>query len=115
MRLKLGYACGNFMYSGSRELLTSNFSADLRDFYDRMAEYRELRPLDPTVALTEDENEQMNLWVTPLWDELNRWTLKFAMGQADIDDDWDAFVAALEAQNLQNVLDKVNEVYQASK
>jgi putative aldouronate transport system substrate-binding protein len=115
MRLKLGYACGNFMYSGSRELLTSNFSAELRDFYDRMAEYRELRPLDPTVALTEDENEQMNLWVTPLWDELNRWTLKFAMGQADIDDDWDSFVAALEAQNLQNVLDKVNEVYQASK
>jgi putative aldouronate transport system substrate-binding protein len=80
-----------------------------------MAEYRELRPLDPTVALTEDENEQMNLWVTPLWDTLNTWTQKFAMGQADIDDDWDTYVAALEAQNLQNVVDKVNEVYQASK
>ena len=35
LREELGYACGNFMYSGNTELLTSNFSEDLRDFYDR--------------------------------------------------------------------------------
>jgi hypothetical protein len=46
---------------------------------------------------------------------MNTWTLKFAMGQADIDADWDTYVASLNAQNAQSVVDKVNEVYQASK
>lgn len=112
MREKYGFACGNFMYSGSTELLTSNFSADLREFYDRQNSYRDLKPLDPAISLSEDDQEQMNLWATPLFDTENTWTLKFAMGQADIDADWDQYVAELEAQNAQNVLDMYNEYYQ---
>ena len=52
MREELGFACGNYMYGGNTELLTSNFSPDLQDFYDRQGEYRELRPLDPTSPST---------------------------------------------------------------
>ena len=115
MREELGYACGNFMYSGNAKLLTSNFSADLQDFYDRMAQYRALRPLDPTVTLDEDQLEMANLWGTPLTDTINAWTCKFAMNQADIDADWDTYVSEVEAQNLQNVIDLYNEVYQANK
>ncbi len=115
LRIKYGYACGNFMYSGNTELLTSNFSADLQDFYKRQGEYRELRPLDPTIALSEDDKEQLNLWATPLFSTENTWTLKFAMGQADVDKDWDTYVAELEAQNAQNVLDLYNDYYQKSK
>ena len=115
LREELGYACGNFMYGGNAALLTSNFSADLQDFYDRMAKYRELRPLDPTVTLDEDQLEMANLWGTPLTDTINAWTCKFAMNQADINNDWDAYVADVQAQNLQNVIDLYNEVYQASK
>lgn len=115
LREELGYACGNFMYSGNAALLTSNFSADLQDFYDRMAKYRALRPLDPTVTLDEDQLEMANLWGTPLTDTINAWTCKFAMNQADINNDWDAYVADVQAQNLQNVIDLYNEVYQASK
>ncbi len=117
MRLELGYACGNFMYGGSTEVLTSNFSEDLLEFYERQNSYRSLMPLDPAIALSEDDNEQANLWATPLFSEMNTWTLRFAQGQYDITDDdvWDEYVAAIEAQNAQNLLDMYNEYYQASK
>lgn len=115
MREELGYACGNFMYGGSTALLTSNFTPDLQDFYARMDAYRELRPLDPVVALDEDQLEMANLWGTPLTDTINTWTNKFAMNQADVEADWDTYVAEVEAQNLQNVIDMYNDTYQASK
>jgi putative aldouronate transport system substrate-binding protein len=114
MRLKYGFACGNFMYSGTTDLLTSNFSEDLQAFYDRQNSYRELKPLDPVVALSEDDKEQMNLWATPLFDTENTWTLKFAMGQADVNADWDTYVAEVEAQNAQNVLDMYNNYYKGT-
>lgn len=115
MREELGYACGNFMYGGSTALLTSNLSDVWKDFYDRMGQYRTLRPLDPTVALDEDQMEMANLWGTPLTDTINTWTNRFAMGQADINTSWDQYVSEVEAQNLQNIIDLYNEVYQASK
>lgn len=115
MRVEYGFACGNFMYGGTSALLTSNYSEDLQDFYARYEEYRDLQPLDPAIALSEDDSEQINLWATPLFDTMNTWTQKFAMGMADIDDDWDTYVAEIEAQNAQNVLDMYNEYYQASK
>ena len=79
------------------ELLTSNFSEDLRDFYDRQGQYRKLRPLDPTVTFDEDQMEMLNLWGTPMTDTVNAWTCKFAMNQADINNDWDTYVAEVEA------------------
>lgn len=115
MREELGYACGNFMYGGNTALLTSNLSDVWKDFYDRMGQYRTLRPLDPTVALDEDQMEMANLWGTPLTDTINTWTNRFAMGQADINTSWDQYVSEVEAQNLQNIIDLYNEVYQASK
>jgi len=111
MRIQYGFAGGNFMYSGSRDLLTSNFSPELRDFYSRMAEYRELKEIDPSVAMSEDDAEQLNLWATPLVDTINTWTLRFAMGQADVDSSWDTYVAEVEAQNAQNVVNLYNEYY----
>lgn len=111
MRNELGYACGNFMYSGKTSLLTSNFPADLRDFYSRIGQYRTLKPLDPHIALSEDDNEMVNVWGTPLQDTINTWTIRFAMGQADIDDDWDQYVSEVQAQNLQNILDLYNAAY----
>ena len=93
MREELGYACGNYMYGGNTELLTSNFSDTWKDLYDRIGQYRSLRPLEPTVALDEDQREMANLWGTPLTDTINTWTNRFAMGQADIEADWDQYVS----------------------
>mgnify|MGYP002796459602 FL=1 len=115
MREELGYACGNYMYGGTTELLTSNFSDTWKDLYDRIGQYRSLRPLEPTVALDEDQREMANLWGTPLTDTINTWTNRFAMGQADIEADWDQYVSEVEAQNLQSIVDLYNETYQASK
>ena len=115
LREELGYACGNFMYGGNTELLTSNFTEDLRDFYDRQGQYRKLRPLDPTVTFDEDQLEMLNLWGTPMTDTVNAWTCKFAMNQADINNDWDTYVAEVEAQNMQNIVDMYNDTYNANK
>ena len=115
MRVKYGFACGNFMYSGTRALLTSNFSEDLREFYDRMAEDRTLQPLDPPVALSEEDSEMCNLWATPLFDTQNTWSLRFAMGQADLEADWDSYCAEIDAQNASNVVNMYNDYYQKSK
>lgn len=101
--------------SGNTELLTSNFTDDLRDFYDRQGQYRKLRPLDPTVTFDEDQMEMLNLWGTPMTDTVNAWTCKFAMNQADINNDWDTYVAEVEAQNMQNIVDMYNDTYNASK
>ncbi|MCD8075084.1 MAG: substrate-binding domain-containing protein [Lachnospiraceae bacterium] len=115
LRMEKGFACGNFMYSGSQELLTSNFSAELRDYYDRMSAYRELSEIDPSIAMSEDDSEMANLWATPLVDTINTWTLKFAMGQADVEADWDTYVAEVEAQNADSLVNLYNDYYQASK
>ncbi len=115
MRVELGFACGNFMYGGNTELLTSNFAEGLQDFYDRMSEYRSLRALDPTISLSEDELEQANLWGTPLDDTINSWTLGFAEGLYDLDEYWDQYVADVESQNVQSLLDLYNTRYQESK
>ena len=94
---------------------SSIFGDDLRDFYDRQGQYRKLRPLDPTVTFDEDQLEMLNLWGTPMTDTVNAWTCKFAMNQADINNDWDTYVAEVEAQNMQNIVDMYNDTYNASK
>jgi putative aldouronate transport system substrate-binding protein len=115
LRLELGYAGGNFFYGGDNEQLTDNFIPELQDYYARVAEYREIKPLDPSYSSTEDENEQMNLWKTPLIDNVNAWTLQFVTGQKDIESDWDSYVASCEGLNSQAMVDLVNEMYARSK
>lgn len=54
-------------------------------------------------------------WGTPMTDTVNAWTCKFAMNQADINNDWDTYVAEVEAQNMQNIVDMYNDTYNANK
>ena len=115
MRIELGYACGNFMYGGNYEQLTDNYSEELRNYYDRVEEYREVRPLEPAFPIGEDDREQITLWATPLIDNINTWTLQYVTGQKDIEKTWDEYVASCEALNAQNLVDKYNELYKASK
>lgn len=62
-----------------------------------------------------NQMEMLNLWGTPMTDTVNAWTCKFAMNQADINNDWDTYVAEVEAQNMQNIVDMYNDTYNASK
>lgn len=116
MRLEFGYAGGNFMMNtGNLTVQSDHFSTVFQNLYANFAEYRAIKPLDPVYATTEDENEQINLWKTPLIDNVNAWTLQFVTGQKNIETDWDAYVASCEGLNSQAMVDLVNEIYARSK
>lgn len=115
LRLELGYAGGNFWYGGSNEQLTDNFTPELQDYFAKVAEYRELKPINPSYTVTEDENEQINLWKTPLMDNVNAWTLQFITGQKDIEADWAEYVVSCENKKCNELVDKINEIYKRTK
>ncbi len=115
LRLELGYAGGNFWYGGNNEQLTDNFTPVMQDYYARVADYREIRPLNPSFPSTEDENEQINLWKTPLIDNVNAWTLQFVTGQKSITNDWDAYVASCQNLSSENLVNLYNDMYGRSK
>ncbi len=115
LRLELGYAGGNFWYGGNTEQLTDNFTPILQDYYARVGETREIKPLNPSFSSTEEENEQLNLWKTALIDNVNAWTLQFAIGKKDIEKDWDAYVDSCKNLNAEKVVALYNEMYARSK
>lgn len=111
MRIELGYAGGVFYYGGTAAQVADSYSPVLQDYFRRSVEYRELRPLDPAVAGTEEETEQMNMWKTPLIDNVNSWTLQFATGQKDIEKDWDAYVSSCKNLMCDEMVALQNEIY----
>jgi putative aldouronate transport system substrate-binding protein len=115
IRLKWGYSGGNFWYAHRNELRDDNLSPVLQDYSMRVLEYRDLRPLDPPVVTTEDENEMLTLWQTGIIDTINTWSLRFATGDADVNADWDAYIAALEGANLGQYTEMFNAAYQRTK
>lgn len=115
IRLQWGYAGGNFYYGGTIAEMTDNFNPDIMDFVNRITEARDVKPLDPSYVADEEENEQLNLWKTPLIDNVNTWTLQFATGVKNVDADWDAYVASCEGLNSITMADYINEIYQSTK
>ena len=111
IRLKWGYAGGNFWYGHSTAELTDNFDASMKDLYARFGAYKTVPPVDPSAKPSEDEREQLNLWATPLIDTINTWTLKFVVGQKDINNDWDAYIADCKNKNVEKIVDMTNEIY----
>lgn len=111
MRLEYGYAGGNFWYGHTVAQMTDNFTPETQDFCDRVSNYRGLREINPPLASTPDENEQLNLWMTPLKDKINAWTLNFVTGKKDIEAEWDAYLKDCEASNSQAVIDLYNEIH----
>lgn len=115
LRLKYGYAGGNFWYGHSLEKYSDNFNETIKDYVQRVQQYRELKPINPSLAPTEDENEQINLWKTPLIDNVNAWTLQFATGQKDIEANWDEYVNSCKNLNCEKLVKLYNEIYQRTK
>ncbi len=115
IRLEWGYAGGNFYYGHATALSTDNFSIELQDLMRRYAEYKTLGPVDPKARPSEDQREQLTLWGVPLIDNINSWTLKFAVGQKDINKDWDEYVASCVNLNIDKVVSLTNEIYKNQK
>jgi putative aldouronate transport system substrate-binding protein len=112
IRLQWGYAGGNFWYAHATALRDDNLSPVLQDYSQRVLAYRDVRPLEPAVITTEDENEMLTLWQTGIIDTINTWTLNFIIGEKDIDADWDAYLAELEGVNLSDYTEMYNAAYQ---
>jgi len=110
IRLKWGYAGGNFFYAHSTAESTDHFTDVMTSFVNRNLEYREQPKLGPAVITSPDENEEMNLIATPLTDNVNTWTLKFVTGKEDIDKKWDEYVKSCEDYKCADLVAKTNEI-----
>ena len=111
IRLKWGYAGGNYFYGHSTAESTDNFTPDVQDLYARYGKYKTVAKVDPKAKPTEDEREQLNLWAVPLIDNINAWTLKFVTGQKDVNKDWDEYLASCKNLNVDKIVAKTNEIY----
>jgi putative aldouronate transport system substrate-binding protein len=106
----LGFFNGVFAYGGSTQLLNSQFPSEELAF-QRVMTGRKTLPVPPPYPLTADEQEQANLWDTPLKDYVTQNALKFSLGQRDLSQ-WDAFVAELKGKNSGAYIDLVNKAQQ---
>ena len=99
IRFEWGYAGGNFWYGGTIAEMEDNLVPKVQDYVHRDLEYREVPPLAPGIAPTSDQYEKINLIATPLISNVNTWVLKFVTGQADVEKQWDEYVASCEELN----------------
>ena len=111
IRLKWGYAGGNFWYGHTLAEGSDAFIEPVANFVAHVSEYRDTAPLAPGLAPSEDQNEQINLIKVPLIDNVNTWTLSFVTGKNDIDADWDKYLAECDGLNVQGLVDLYAEVY----
>jgi len=113
IRLKWGYACGNYFYGHATSESTDNFTPAVQDLYARYGKYKTVAKVDPKAKPTEDQREQLNLWAVPLIDNINAWTLKFATGQKDVDADWNEYVSSCKNLNVEKIVKMTNDIYKA--
>ena len=111
IRLKWGYAGGNFWYGGTVAEMSDNLTGAVADYVARDASDRDTPPLAPGLAPTPDQNEEINLIATPLISNVNAWTLKFVTGQAKVDAQWDEYVKSCEALNYKGLVDIYAQLY----
>lgn len=114
LRIENGFSSGVFSYGGPTELVTSMMPEEEKEWQQRMAETKELLPVDPPYPMDEAEREQLTLISTPLTDFVKTATLEFILGERDFAD-WDAYVAELEAKGMGQFLELVNNAYERYK
>ena len=105
-----GFFNGVFAYGGSTQLLNSQFTAEELAF-QKVMNGRKTLSVAPPAPLASDEQEQANLWGTPLSDYVTQNALKFILGQRDFSQ-WDAYVSELKGKNSQAYIDLVNKAQQ---
>lgn len=111
IRLKWGYAGGNYFYGHSTAESTDNFTPEVQNLYARYGKYKTVATVDPKAKPTEDQREQLNLWAVPLTDNINAWTLKFITGQKDVNKDWNDYISSCKNLNVDNIVKMTNDIY----
>jgi len=103
-----GYHNGVFMpaHGSTQDLLDSMLRDEVAEFRAKMNE-KEPFDVGPGFLLNELDLEQVALQQTALKDAVYQATAAFILGQRSFDD-WDAYVADLEAAGMSNYLEKFN-------
>lgn len=65
--------------------------------------------IPPTPQFDDLTAEEASSYQTPLADTFNVWADGFLTGRDSIEDDWDAYVAEMEALGIENFLNMYNE------
>ncbi|MFC7623851.1 extracellular solute-binding protein [Microlunatus sp. GCM10028923] len=104
----LGWSNNVFADSTESRALKESYNAPaFVDYLDSVLTSRKPRDPYPPAPLNETELEQASLMATPLKDTVDTNTLKFILGERDLEE-WDAYVAELEAQGLPNYVELLN-------
>ncbi|MGM7678324.1 ABC transporter substrate-binding protein [Microbacterium sp. A94] len=111
-----GYSNGVFLLANgsSKDLLQSVMSDETREWTDQVLAVKEIVPVAPAAPLDEIELEQNSLLDTQLKDAVMAATAAFVTGQRSFDD-WDAFVAEIDAQGGKQLIDTMNGALERAK
>lgn len=115
LNVDFGFGGGNFAYGGSTKLRMSKMTEGEKDYLSRIQTHRKPRTIAPPIMGTPDESEQMNLISKPLMDYVDTMTLKFVTGQANIANDWNAYVAQVEALGASRYIKMANDIFNKTK
>jgi putative aldouronate transport system substrate-binding protein len=97
-------------HGSTRDLVLTHIPEEEVQWQEAMSD-KEMLPPGPPWPMNEMEREQASLYQTALVDYTNQNTLAFITGQRSLDE-WDAYVAELEGQNMTAYEDLVNGAYQ---
>jgi putative aldouronate transport system substrate-binding protein len=117
LRKDFGFGNGVFilMYGGPKYLAESYMSPEDLEFVNEVNSKRELLPAAPPILYDEGEREQANMLSTPLMDYVESMTLKFILGDASLESDWDKYVQDCKQKGSDRLVELANKVYQSTK
>ncbi|WP_154795940.1 ABC transporter substrate-binding protein [Occultella kanbiaonis] len=94
-------------HGATADLVQSMLRPEVVDFLNAMNE-KDVAPSGPAITMDEMQREQASLLQTALQDNVMQNTAAFILGQRSLDE-WDAYVAELEAAGMSQYVTLVNE------
>jgi putative aldouronate transport system substrate-binding protein len=110
-----GTGNNNWKTGGSNEFYEELMDDGERKFYNKLMSEVKIQTTPPTVLMTDMQREQFTLVNAALEDYTKQMLLKFILGDASIEDDWDTYVKETEGKGAQKLLDIYNEAWEATK
>jgi putative aldouronate transport system substrate-binding protein len=115
LNVDYGFSNGVFMYGGSASLAASMLDSGLKDYFNRLYTYRDIRPLIPVINGNEKETEQMNLIKEALKTYVKTATLEFITGKKNIQTSWNEYVKACKLNSSDVFTKMYNKIYLRNK
>ena len=115
LRKQFGFSSGVFSYGGNDDLVQSMMNSEDVAFQKSIKSTKTLLPPDPPVLFSDDERDQSTLISKPLMDYVKQMTLKFIIGNSNLDSDWSSFVSTSKTKGSDKLIDLTNKVYKSTK